>query len=145
MQNAFLTKVQKSLDNSPLSLAQTNSPGSEMLQAGLEGSGLKNIYETKFMIWNTEWSVVDWTIFCIVVAIIIVAVLLGLLFCCCVGSTEAQELKEAREKAEKEEKDKDFMEYKAGEQSLVKGLGEGAAAGAAAADAPKDDMDMGAM
>ena len=98
-------------------------------------SSLKNIYETKFVVWNTEWSVIDWTIFCIVLAIIIVAVLIGLCFCCCIGSTEAEELKAAREKAEKEAMEKDFKEYEAGKESLVAGLG----AAGEAPEAPKDD------
>ena len=103
--------MHKSLHDDSISLAQIN-PGS-VLEAGVEiyANGLKNMFETKFMVWNTEWSVIDWTILCIIIAIIIVAVLLGLCFCCCVGSTEAEELKEAREKAENEKNDKEF-EYK---------------------------------
>ena len=131
MQNAFLNKVQKSMD-STLQLAQTSSPVGDVLESGLEGTGLKNIYETKFVVWNTEWSVIDWTIFCIILAIIIVAIAIGLCFCCCIGSTEADELREAMEKAKKEAEDKDFMEYKAGEESLVAGLG------AAGAEAPME-------
>ena len=134
MQNAFLQKVQKSLTDDTLSLAQTSSIPGELLESGLSKfPGLKNIYETKFVVWDTEWSVIDWTIFCIVLAIIIVAVLIGLCFCCCIGSTEAEELKAAREKAEKDAMEKDFMEYKQGEASLVAGLGE-----AGAADAPME-------
>ena len=117
MQNAFLNKVHNSMpSDEPIQLAQTPN---ELLQSGLENSGLKNIYETKFIVWNTEWSVVDWTIFCIVIAVIIVGVLIGLLFCCCIGSTEQQELKEAREKAEMDAKNMDYMEYMQGKESLA--------------------------
>ena len=65
--------------------------------------------------------------------------LIGLCFCCCIGSTQPEEHKAAREKAEKEAMDKDFMEYKAGENALA-GLG---AAGEADA-APEAPME-GAM
>ena len=133
MQNAFLQKVQKSLTDDTLSLAQTSSTPGEALISGLDSTGasLHTIFNTKFVIWETEWSVIDWTIFCIVLAIIIVAVLIGLCFCCCIGSTEAEENRDAREKADKEAMDKDFMEYKQGEASLVAGLGEAGAADAA--------------
>ena len=109
MQNAFLQKVQKSLTDDTLSLAQTSSVPGEVLIEGLDSS-LKNIYETKFVVFSTEWSVIDWTIFCIVVAIIIVAVLIGLCFCCCIGSTQPEEAKAAREKAEKEAAEKEKKE-----------------------------------
>ena len=134
MQNAFLQKVQMSLTDDTLSLAQTSSVPGEALIEGLDLS-LKNIYETKFVIFATEWSVIDWTIFCIVLAIIIIAVVIGLLFCCCVGSTQPEELQAAREKAEKEAMDKDFMEYKAGENALA---GLGASGEADAPSAPAD-------
>ena len=145
MQNAFLQKVQKSFTDDTLSLAQTSDVPGEMLESGMDKfKGLKNMFETKFVVFDTEWSVVDWTVFCVVIAIIIVAVLIGLCFCCCIGSTEAEELKNAREKAEKEAMDKDFMEYKAGEASLVDGLGAAGAADAAA-DPPADAPMEGAM
>ena len=138
MQNASLQKVQKSLTDDTLSLAQTSSVPGEALINGLDSS-LKNIYETKFVVFSTEWSVIDWTIFCIVVAIIIVAVLIGLCFCCCIGSTQPEEAKAAREKAEKEAMDKDFMEYKAGANALA---GLGAAGEADAAPEPPAEAPM---
>ena len=53
------------------------------------------MFETQFVVFGTAWSVVDWTIFCVVIAIIIVAVLIGLIFCCCIGQDQKEAEKEA--------------------------------------------------
>ena len=124
-------------NDNALQLAQTsNMSPQEILQNGIEMSGLKDIYTTQFVIFNTAWSVVDWTILVIIVVIIIVGIVVGLIFCCCIGSDQETVDKDAREKAEEEAKNKDYMEYMQGEQSLVAGLGAGEAA---EADADKKE------
>ena len=90
-------------NDNALQLAQTsNMSPQEILQNGIEMSGLKDIYNTQFVIFNTAWSVVDWTILVIIVVIIIVGIVVGLIFCCCIGSDE--------QKAEQDAKDQAMME-----------------------------------
>ena len=57
--------------------------------------GLKSIFETKFVIEGVVWSVWDWTIFVILVAIILVAALLFFLICWCCYPNRYDEEKDA--------------------------------------------------
>ena len=54
--------------------------------------------DTEFMIMGAKWNVLDWTCLCIVIAIIIVAILIGLIMCCLIGSNAEKEKADAEEK-----------------------------------------------
>ena len=67
----------------------------------LKALGLKGMSETEFIVFGTKWNVWDWTIFCIIIAVILVAILIGLIMCCLIGSNAESEKKEAEERIQK--------------------------------------------
>ena len=46
------------------------------------------MYHTKFMVMGSEWNVWDWTVFIIILAVVIVGALIGFLFCCCMSGNK---------------------------------------------------------
>ena len=108
MQNAFLNKVAPQDQGSEgLQLAQI--PGAPEPTEIVDGVNEKllDMYHTKFMVMGSEWNVWDWTVFIIILAVVIVGALIGFLFCCCMSGNKEQEEKAAADKVEKDKMEMD--------------------------------------
>ena len=67
-----------------------------------QNNNIDTFFNTKFTINGTEWSVWDWTIFVIVIAVLIALGVVLFLFFCCISSTQEETDKEAMDAVEKE-------------------------------------------
>ena len=98
---------------------------------------LKDIYETKFIVFGVVWSVWDWTVFVFILAFIVVISAVAFFCCWCCYPERYQEEKEAEEDQDaksKAETDKEVMDAEAKLSAKL------AAAGAATMEAPERDV-----
>lgn len=99
--------------------------------------GLKNIFETKFVIEGVVWSVWDWTIFVFIVAIIVVAALIAFLICWCCYPNRYEDEKEAVDDQNNQSMNKSREEQEKAQARLTASL---AAAGTATMDVQQRDI-----
>lgn len=101
--------------------------------------GLKNIFETKFVIGGVVWTVWDWTIFVFILGFIIVGSLIAFLICWCCYPNRYEEEEEAVMDQDKMSLD---MSLKKEREALSRLSASFAAAGVATKDAPERDIYM---
>ena len=102
MQGAFFDK-RKANDEDEIMLAQLEETQPQIMQlvkrilARQGPEPLKGIHNTKFVLFGQIWSVWDWTVFVIILFVVLVSFGLTILLCICCGPTQQEDEEELEE------------------------------------------------
>ena len=99
MQGAFFDK-RTANDEDEMMLAQLEETQPQIMQLVkriLTKQPLKGIHDTKFVLFGQIWSVWDWTVFVIILFVILVSFGLTILLCICCGPTQQEDEEELEE------------------------------------------------